>query len=521
MAQRAHGGAALQHIPLAAPGFQGLNTENSSSILGPEWATELTNCVIDDANRLAARKGWSDQTTTPNGAAFVSGVEFQKASGAVELILTTDTTVVRSTDEGVSFSAVTGTASFTDGNWHFVNFADRVVGVQSGKQPIVYSGSTFSHISDAGNEPTGGAATAFAGRMWIVDSDGHTLKYSALLDETDWSSADSGSWDFQNVWKGTDSIQALVPHNGALVVFGRRNILFLTDGAGSTLGLDPTQAYVADIISGVGCTAQESVQNVDGDLWFISETGLMSLGRLIQERSNPMQNLSLNVQSALLADLNFSSFDSTDLRSAYSPKDRFYLLSLPMASGSNEVGRTWVFDTRGRLQDGSARCLGHWTGLVPQVLIKRSNLDIFASNRANTGELFKYSTQADDTASYTMKYRSGWTDLGATGIKKILKRMAGVFFSSAATTVNYKWAWDFEDIFSTRTQVFEGADDGSLWDIGLWGTAKWAGGVSLREGKVIPSGTGKYIKFGVDVAINGNEFSLQQLELYAKLGRQG
>jgi hypothetical protein len=521
MAQRTHGGAALQHIPLAVPGFQGLNSENDGSLLGPEWATLLKNAVVDSAGRLAARMGWSDQTTTPNGAAFVSGHEYEKANGTTELILTTDTTVVASTNDGVSFSAVTGTASFTDGNWHFINFADKIVGVQAGKQPIVYSGTTFSHISDTSNEPTGGAGAAFAGRLWISDSDGSTLKYSALLDETDWSSADAGSWNFQNVWKGTDTIQAVVPHNGALVVFGKRNILFLTDGAGAVLGIDPTQAYVADVISGVGCISQESIQNVDGDLWFLSETGLMSLGRLVTERSNPMQNLSLNVQSALLTNINDDSFSVAGLRSVYSPKDRFYLLSLPKASGSNEVGTTWVFDTRGRLQDGSGRCLGNWTGLIPQVLIRRANLDILASNRANTGELFKYASQKDDLASYTFQYRSGWTDLGAAGIIKILKRMSGVFFSNAATTVSYKWAWDFEDAYSTRTQVFSGAESGGAWDAGLWDTAVWGGGTQLREGKVVPAGNGKYLKFGVDVTINGNEFSLQQLELYAKLGRMG
>lgn len=520
MAQRMHGGAALQHIPLAVPGFQGLNTENEGALLGPEWCTSLINAVIDSSNRLSARKGWSDETTTPAGAAFVSGIEYEKSNGSVELILTTATTIQRSTDDGGTFAAVTGTASFTDGNWDFVNFADKVVGAQANKAPIVYSGTTFSHIADV-NAPQGGAIASFAGRVWISDSDGTTLKYSALLDETDWTSADSGSWNFQNVWKGTDTIQALVPHNGALVVFGKRNIIFLTDGQGSTLGIDPTQAYVADVISGVGCISAESVQNVDGDLWFISEVGLMSLGRLIQERSNPMENLSLNVQSALLADLNDTTFSVANLRSAYSPKDRFYLLSLPKASGSAEVGSTWVFDTRGRLPDGSARCLGNWTGLIPTVLIRRANLDLISANRANTGELFKYESQKDDLSSYTFSYRSGWSDIGAPGIKKIIKRISGVFFSNAETTVAYKWAFDFEQDYQTRTQVFSGAGGGGLWDIGVWDTAVWGGGTQLREGKVIPGGTGKYIKFGVDVTINGNDFSLQQLELYAKLGRMG
>lgn len=519
MAQRMHGGAALQHFPLATPGFQGLNTEDASSLLGPEWATELVNAVIDESNRLAARKGWLDLTTTPHTSAFKSGFEYQQADGTTELILTTPTEVMRSTNGGISFTNVTGTASFTNGNWTFVNFADKAVGVQEGKAPIVYSGTSFAPVADV-NVPTGGVVASFGGRLWISNADGTTMEWCGLLDESDWTSADHGAFNFQNVWKGADTIQAIVPHNGQLVVFGKRNIVFISDGTGSMLGINPTQAFVSDILSGVGCISQHSVQNVNGDLWFLSETGLQSLGRLIQERSSPMNNLSLNVQSALLDDLN--DYDLSNLRSAYSPRDRFYLLSLPLASGSAELGTTWVFDTRGRLPDGTARCLGNWTGLIPTVLIERANLDLLAANLANTGELFSYSGQKDDAASYTFLYRSGWTDLGAPGIKKILKRFSGIFFTDADMTVSYKWAWDFSQDFATRTQTFAGAGAGSFWDEGLWGTAVWGGGdPQLQSGKVVPGGTGKYIKFGIDATIDGNQFSLQQLELYAKLGRMG
>ncbi len=520
--QRQHGGAALQHVPLATPGFMGLNTEQASGLLGPEWATELTNAVIDGNNRLAGRMGWSDQTTTPNADALVSGFEYFKHSGATELIYATDNaTIVRSTDEGVSFSAVTGTAVFTDGNWQWLNFADKAIGIQANKQPIVYSGTTFSHISDTSNEPTGGCGVAFSGRLWIADADGHTLKYCALLNETDWSSSDAGSWNFQNVWKGTDTIQALAVHNGALVVFGKRNILFITDGQGSTLGIDPTQAYVADVISGVGCIARDSVQNVEGDLWFLSEAGLMSLGRLMNERSNPLHNLSQHVRSDLMSDVNKTTFDITDLRSVYSPKDRFYLLSLPEVSGSTEVGKVWVFDTRGQMQDGSARCLGTWSGLIPTTLVLRDNKDLLGTNLANEGELFKYATYKDDQAAYTFQYRSGWTDLQAPGIKKILKRFSGIFFSNTAIDISFKYAFDFNTTFTTRTRSFTGTDTGSQWGVGLWGTAVWGGGTQLREGKVVPSGNGEYIKWGIDADIDGAEFSIQQLELFAKLGRLG
>ena len=518
MAQRMHGGAALQHVPLATPGFKGLNTEQAAGLLGPEWATVLTNAVIDGAGRLAARQGWSDQTTTPNGEAFVSGFEYEDHAGNVELLLTSATTVERSTDDGATFSDVTGTAAFTSGDWFFINFADKAIGVQDGEAPMVYSGSTASQISDGGSEPTGGVGCAFGGRLWIADTDGHTLKYCALLDETDWSGTDAGSFDFKNVWNDTDTIQAVIGHNGALVVFGKKNIIFITDGTGSAKGIDPTQAYVVDVLSGAGCINQKTVQPVDGDLWFVGEQGLMSLGRLIQERSNPMDNLSRNVQSSLLEALNDTSFSTANLRSVYSPENRFYLLSLPKASGSTEIGKCWVFDTRARLEDGSARCLGQWDGLVPTVLIRRDNGDILSANRDNTGELFLYDGNSDDGATFGFSYRSGWTDLGAPGVLKIFKRFGGVFFANTATTVGFKWAFDFDQSFKSRTKTFSGADTGGTWDAGLWDTATWGGGTQLREGTVVPSDTGKYIKWGIDVTITG-EFSLQQLELYAKLGR--
>ena len=523
MAQRRHGGAALQHIPLATPGFKGLNTEMASGLLGPEWATELVNATVDGNNRLAGRKGWEDITTTPNTDALVSGFEYFQADGTTELLFATDNaTIVRSTDEGVSFSDVTGTAVFTDGNWQWLNFADRAIGIQDGKQPIVYTGTSFSHISDTSNEPTGGAGTVFGGRLWIADTDGSTLKYCALLDETDWSGADTGSWALQNVWKGTDTIQAVASHNGNLVVFGKRNIIIMTDGTGSVLGIDPTQASVIDVISGVGCIARDSVQNIEGDIWFLSESGLMSLGRLIQERSNPLQNLSMNVRSSLMEDVNSDTFDTADIRSVYSPKDRFYLLSLPEASGTTEIGKVWAFDTRGLMEDGSARCLGTWSGLVPTVLVRRDGNQILAANLDNEGELFEYSTYNDDLSSYTFQYRSGWTDLGAPGVKKMLKRFSGVFFSDSDITISYKWAFDFDTTFTTRQKTFTGGTSGAAWDVALWGTAVWGGGDStLREGKVVPAGSGEYIKWGIDALIDGTEFSLQQLELFAKLGRLG
>jgi len=58
----------LQSASIAAPGFFGLNTQESGITLESGFALQATNCVIDKFGRLGARKGWSflDEVTDAN-----------------------------------------------------------------------------------------------------------------------------------------------------------------------------------------------------------------------------------------------------------------------------------------------------------------------------------------------------------------------------------------------------------------------------------------------------------------------
>ncbi|MGH8338170.1 MAG: hypothetical protein ACRETL_15400, partial [Gammaproteobacteria bacterium] len=281
MAQRAHGGAPLENFPLNLPGFKGLNKQARGSVLGPEWATRLENTVLDTSNRVASRKGWAPQTSVPNADAFVQMMEYNNA-GTFELIASTDNnTLVMSDDDGDTWAAVTGTATVTDPNMQFVVFRDKVIGFQDGGTNVIYTGAAFANLSGAG-QPAGGVGLAAFGRLWVKDTP-TTVKYCALLDETDWTGTDAGTIDLTSVWKGQDEIVALAEFNGCLVIFSTRTIIVYTDGAGSVLGIDPVQMYVVDTISGIGCIARDSIANIKGDLWFLDDTGVHSLGRLIQE----------------------------------------------------------------------------------------------------------------------------------------------------------------------------------------------------------------------------------------------
>lgn len=524
---RYHGGAAGAHLPLTVPGFAGLNKESEKSILGPEWATRLENAVIDETNRVASRKGFDNVTTSalPASAQFVQLFEYRTKSGAVELIgSATDDLLYRSQDNGATWSNVTGTATVVSNNVQFVNFNDKLIAFQDGGNPMVYSGTSFSDIVDGGNQPTGGAGVAAFGRVWQVNSTGVEVQYSGLLAETDWSSSDSGVISLENVWPESDSVVAIASFNGALVIMGQNNIVMYTDGGGSALGIDPTQIYVVDTISGIGCLARDSVQNIKGDLWFLTKNGLQSLGRLVQEKSNPLNNLSTPIQDFLIEAINDPELDLSNVRSVYSPDDRFYLLSLPRPRTVNsvltETGRCFVFDTRGRLQNGSVRSLGTWSWLVPRAMCRRRNNDLIMAQTDTPGQAGKYNTYQDDGSSYEFIYESGWIDITqGQGYLIIPKRIEGLFLIGLDTTINIKWTFDFSSIFRSSPVTFEGVSNFAEWGESEFGIAEWGGGAALKSAKISGGGSGEYVKLGVQSTVNGGLIAVQQLDIFAKIGR--
>ena len=508
-----HGGAPLVHIPLNVPAFKGLNRQASSSLLGVEWATRLEESVIDENNRIAARKGWNNMTTTtPATEAFERLFEYKTRAGARQLIASSATKLWRSTDNGDTWTDITGTAVPLGGDWKFVNFKDKCVGFQEGHKPIVYTGATFAPVADV-NAPEGGIGVSAYGRLWVIDEDGTSIRYCSLLDETDWTSIDSGLLDLFNTWPDADFGVALAAFNGALIAFGTRNIIFFADGQGSKLGLNPLQAYVSDVFGGTGCISQDTVQQVDGDLWFLSRSGLISMGRLLNERSNPLENLSKNVQDFLRDAGNAA----TDVEAIYSPLNRFYLLSFKTGA---DTGTTFVFDTRGKLDDGTARCAGVWYSLVPRAMLRRESEAVLFAIPGQTGRIGSYTGQLQPGGPYQFVYESGWIDFDAGAHLKFLKRFGGIFYMDRTATVSFKWAYDFSENFITRPVIF--ASEGGVvseWGEAEWGLSEWAGGVALRENKVPGHGAGEYLKLGMDAQIDNTTFAIQQAELFAKIGR--
>jgi hypothetical protein len=514
-------GAPLSPIQLVSPGKFGLNTQNSAALLGPEWATEATNVVFDITGRLTARKGWLTSTTSPMSGTPVVDVihEYIRKDGTRTIISAGGNKVW----SGVTAPTdVTGASTITVGdNWQFFNFHDVVMAVQQGEQPLRFTGTgNFADVvPTVGTAPQGNCGLGAFGRVWIADTDKQTIKYSKLLDELSWSGTGSGSIDMTSVWpNGMDEVVALAAYNGALVIFGKNAIVFYRDIVGSALGLNPDNMYVSDTIVGTGCIARDSVQQIDnGDLLFLSANGIQSLQRLIQERSNPILNISMNVRDYLLGFV--ANETLAEVRSLYAPKEGFYLLILPTSK------RVFCLDTRYRLPDSTYR-VTEW-GTTVKAGCRSNDNTIYLSLSILGGRIGTYTGYNDKNASnasitYDFRYTSGWLELGEEigGYIKILKAINGIVYTATAgNTMSVTWDFDFQSNPQSRVITFSSDSVGSEWGVGEWGLMEWGGGGGLQRFRAAASGSGQYLKIGVITPIDQNTFALQQMNLYTKIGR--
>lgn len=529
-------GAQLFPITLTTPAFQGVNLEQQASILGPEWATVLDNAVFDDSGRPATRKGWASITTSAGSGIIMRVFEYYKADGSSEMIASTDATIYDSLDS--TPVDIDGGLTITDGNIKFVNFNDKVIafGIGTGSLPAVRTTGNFADItvttqSQGATDPGGTIGTSAFGRIWVADTDGKTLRYSALLDETRWADADGGGIiDFSNVWPaGQDNIVAIEEFQGDLIVFGSNNTVIMTDGKGSALGIEPTDLYVSDTIPGMGALTQFGIARTAGELWILTSTGVVSLQRELTQRSTGTTNLSKNQQSQMIS-LIAAETDINDITLEYSPNQAFVVCNFP--SSNKQV----VYDVRLPLQDGTFRATT-WTSDLQTCTYERKNQRLLGSLTGAVGEVMNYANFDDNGTAFIFDYESGWLDLGEelNVLLKFVKRLTSFVFVQQNTAVTHKVAYDFgRSEFTLQKSVTGGKV--AEWGTFEWGAngvydvndaqavagtdvAEWSGSVLIRTIDAPLGGSGQYIKVGIAVNTSSGSFSLQQLNVYAKVGR--
>ena len=514
---------ALQTASISAPGFFGLNTQDSPLDLAAGFALVATNCVIDQFGRIGSRKGWARVNASAGGlGANAPGVihELVQTDGTLTILFAGNNKLFK-LDSSNAVVELTygggGTApTITANNWACASLNGITYFFQTGHDPLIFdpavSTTTFRRVSEktgyAGTVPSGNIAISAYGRLWVADTstDNTTVFFSDLLSGHVWTGGTSGSLNINQVWpNGADNITGLAAHNNFLIIFGQRQILVYS---GATT---PSTITLADTVAGIGCIARDSIQGTGKDVLFLSNSGVRSFARTVIEKSVPIGDLSKNVRSDFM---NIVAGETlANIKSVYSETEAFYLITLPF------VKEVFCFDTRGQLQDGSFR-VTTWDSIEPTALLSRRNGDLLLGK---TSYIAKYTGSQDDTSAYRLLYYTNHADLGDANVTSLLKRLKVVVIGGTNQFVTLKWGFDFStNYLATNAKIpTQSVSEYGIAEYGANATvvAQYANGVALQTLSVSASGSGKIVQTGYESNINGAALSIQRIEIQSKNGK--
>lgn len=375
------------------------------------------------------------------------------------------------------------------------------------------AGSTAMAVA-AGVVPSGGSCGLAAfGRLWVLNTDNQTISYCALLDATTWNGVGAGSVNVATVWtRGIDQVVGIAAAGSKLVIFGSKQIIIYADSAGSIIGLNPQNMYVYDTVEGTGLAARDTIQSTgEGDLTFLSPTGVQSLQRLLTSgKDNPVASLDPQIRDYFNG--YFVNEVPSNIRSAYSPLNRFYIILLPVAA------RAFCYDTRKRLQDGSMR-VTEWPSLTWTSLVNQKNGNLLFGGPGVVGQ---YGGYFDNGVSYNIVYNSPNLALSGEGEAnfenrtKILKRLKAVLYYGGNSTVTFSWGVDLQGLTQTQQLALTGTL--SEYGIAQYNINEYGGGAGLKIFGFPLSLSGRWMQFGFSAPVTGAQIAIQQLDAYVKIG---
>ena len=512
----------LQTLSVVSPGFYGLNTQESGITLSPNFAQLTDNVIIDKYGRLGSRKGWQMLTdsgaTTLNGAALEFLLEHVNADNSTVTISGGDNKLFKNGDDiDVLVDITPALYTITANNWKGASLYDHALIVQAGHEPVVYSEDAtpntqtitdYTGVTQSYGTNFPRDAMAAYGRFWVHD--GTNVYWSTDIADVAFPAFNGGTSGFLNIAavlpNNVDTIVGLASHNDFLIIFCERNIVIYS-GADNPIG----DFQLADVIAGVGCVARDSIQNTGNDLIFLSDTGVRSLGRLLQEKSLPMRDLTKNVRDDLIKDLlqeRVNSGDLSKVKSIYSEVNAFYLLSFPSTS------TVYCLDMRQPLEDGSAR-VTQWYEYEAKAFVRRRDREILIGKTNGIGRYYGYT---DNGEAYRLRYFSHYLDLQSPTTLKILKQISATVIGGSNQSFVIKSSFDYST--ASRSYPFTIADRGvSEYGLAEYGVSEFSFGIILDSIKSSVGGSGNTIQIGFEANVQGNELSVQKLDIFVKTGR--
>ena len=535
----------LESVSLLAPGFMGLNTQDSQVGLASGYATVADNVVISKGGRLTSRYGHKllNESSAVLGADnyidsiwrhdVVDGRTYYLANGNDKMFVGKEELILKGSFRNI-VDITPADVVIQGSRWQM-----QTLPKGSGSNATIYTLATqkknpalvfdvdemgngrWRKLTEVGTGPLGvsnfdpDCCLSAYGRMWTanITENPFTIFYSDLLEPTNFSTENAGILDISSVVGNNDTIIGLAQHNNFLIVFCENNIV-VYDGAE-----DPDSMKLADVITGVGCISRDSIKATGTDLIFMSNSGIRSLTRTVQEKSMPMRELTLNIKDDVQTALEYETAPE-NIRAGYCEDQAFYVVTLPL-------NRKIIYvDLRMPMENGSARC-STWSltngNLFSCYFDDTKQYDFMMGVK---GGVAQYTGNNDRGESFDIAYRSSPSDLSGTGqvVEKIAK--SATLTVEAAKQQDFVMSYGYDYNRNPR-KVAVDRDLGSgvfakyAAPTSLYGVSKYSSvGIGVHLIKIPLGGAGgSSFYFGVNATISEEQMSIQKIDIFLKLGK--
>jgi hypothetical protein len=496
---------------LPSPGNQGLNTEDAGVDAPVEFAKIALNCVLSKDNRLAARKGLDliPNPTIPYSSAVGEIFENINPDGSQSLFWSADNKVFVGYP---TMTNVTGSATITGNDWQFCNLQNKVFAAQRNNTPLcwalvggVWTPQVITLNATQATEKPDIAVSAY-GRVFTAN--GSTIKnvvwFSEELNPLNFTTAGAGFLDLSYAMVGGDVLVGIGAISNKLVFLCRKQIIIYSVDRDATPFLSRD-----DVIKGVGCVSRDSIVNTGEDLLWLSDQGVVSLGRLISSDGQlPIGDISANVHSSVIGDI-AATADPTTIKACWWESEKSYLLLF------SAFDRIYNFNLRAKNVVGPVATM--WDTLRGTTTIATDiNRNIYFGVIGGWRIYRGYGSLAE---SYRTKYYSGFLDFGDPSSFKFLKNISFQVRTQTGQPAVVRWAFDYAENYESSTFVAVGGGVSSEYNVAEYGVAEYSSGPTLIDLRSNGSLSGQVLQFGIEADIQGNEFTVYRCEVQATAGK--
>jgi hypothetical protein len=268
----------MKAVPVTVTEWKGLNTADDLATFQDGFLKQADNIDIPDSKTLRKRSGFAKLSATqPTGASVRTRIlgRHKTSNGDKIYFQTTDgtgagTALYRCNLDQSSVEQVTIGGGAVTGSLYGYQYNDLFYILRSAFTMLSVTMASPAATS-IGSSPSGSQVIAHKGRLWVLDGFGTfgssvTRIYYSTTALT-WGAGDAGNIDIQ--FGDGKPVVAAVVLSDFLIIFKQDSMWSINADSP-----DPGDWVVRNLNDKLGCIARDSIQVIDGEVYFLSQRGV-------------------------------------------------------------------------------------------------------------------------------------------------------------------------------------------------------------------------------------------------------